>query len=94
MALPLPPESFVDVLIIGAGPAGLMCANALSHAGITVRILDKRCVLKFLPQLRNDRLMFHWSRAVPVTVGPADGIHSRTIEILQVWYDFCCVYPF
>ncbi|TRM69607.1 FAD binding domain-containing protein [Schizophyllum amplum] len=35
-------ESFVDVLIIGAGPSGLMAANALRHAGVNVRIVDKR----------------------------------------------------
>ncbi|KAH9893347.1 FAD binding domain-containing protein [Cubamyces lactineus] len=35
-------ESHVDVLIIGAGPAGVMCANALVRAGICVRIVDKR----------------------------------------------------
>ncbi|KAI5118756.1 hypothetical protein M0805_004842 [Coniferiporia weirii] len=35
-------ESAVDVLIIGAGPAGLMAANALARAGISVRIIDKR----------------------------------------------------
>ncbi|EIW75097.1 hypothetical protein CONPUDRAFT_147281 [Coniophora puteana RWD-64-598 SS2] len=35
-------ESFVDVLVIGAGPAGLMCANALAHAGVNVRVVDKR----------------------------------------------------
>ncbi|KAG6829067.1 hypothetical protein H0H92_005841 [Tricholoma furcatifolium] len=34
--------SEVDVLIIGAGPAGLMACNALSRAGINVRIVDKR----------------------------------------------------
>jgi hypothetical protein len=32
----------VDVLIIGAGPAGLMAANALSSFGVTVRVIDKR----------------------------------------------------
>lgn len=32
----------VDVLIIGAGPAGLMAANALSSFGINVRIIDQR----------------------------------------------------
>ncbi len=37
-------ESKVDVLIIGAGPAGLMCANALASAGVDVRIIDKRSV--------------------------------------------------
>ncbi|KZS94662.1 hypothetical protein SISNIDRAFT_452748 [Sistotremastrum niveocremeum HHB9708] len=35
-------ESHVDVLIIGAGPAGLMCANGLSLAGVNVRIVDQR----------------------------------------------------
>ncbi|KAI6044088.1 FAD binding domain-containing protein [Pisolithus marmoratus] len=36
-------ESFIDVLIIGAGPAGLMCGNALAAAGgINVRIIDQR----------------------------------------------------
>lgn len=34
--------SDVDVLIVGAGPAGLMCANALAKAGVKVRIIDKR----------------------------------------------------
>ena len=37
-------ESYTDVLIIGAGPAGVMCANALVRAGIGVRIVDKRYV--------------------------------------------------
>ena len=35
-------ESFVDVLIIGAGPAGAMCANALSQAGVNVRIVEAK----------------------------------------------------
>ncbi|KAG6381746.1 putative phenol hydroxylase [Boletus reticuloceps] len=38
----MPPESRVDVLIVGAGPAGIMCANALAMAGTDVRIIDKR----------------------------------------------------
>lgn len=35
-------ESFVDVLIVGAGPAGLMMANWMSRCGIKTRIVDKR----------------------------------------------------
>ncbi|CAK5283211.1 unnamed protein product [Mycena citricolor] len=35
-------ETQVDVLVIGAGPAGLMCANALAKAGVNVRIIDQR----------------------------------------------------
>lgn len=32
----------VDVLIVGAGPAGLMGAYALAKAGVCVRIIEKR----------------------------------------------------
>lgn len=35
-------ESHVDVLIVGAGPAGLMMANWMSRYGVKTRIVDKR----------------------------------------------------
>ncbi|KAF8628701.1 hypothetical protein AX17_005924 [Amanita inopinata Kibby_2008] len=35
-------ESNVDVLVIGAGPAGLMAGNALGRAGVNVRVVDER----------------------------------------------------
>lgn len=37
-----PTESNVDVLIIGAGPAGLMMATWLAKCGVHARIVDKR----------------------------------------------------
>ncbi|KAF8902403.1 FAD binding domain-containing protein [Gymnopilus junonius] len=42
MSTPPLKESKVDVLIIGAGPAGLMACNALAKNGIDVRIIDQR----------------------------------------------------
>ncbi|KAH9927960.1 FAD binding domain-containing protein [Epithele typhae] len=46
MATPKPErkiaESYVDVLIIGAGPAGVMAAMALNKAGVSVRIVEQR----------------------------------------------------
>ncbi|KAL7809441.1 family 16 glycoside hydrolase [Trichoderma gracile] len=36
------PESNVDVLIIGSGPAGLMMATWMAKCGINARIVDKR----------------------------------------------------
>jgi 2-polyprenyl-6-methoxyphenol hydroxylase-like FAD-dependent oxidoreductase len=35
-------ESNVDVLIVGAGPAGLMMAEWMARCGINARIVDKR----------------------------------------------------
>lgn len=35
-------ESKVDVLIVGAGPAGLMMATWLAKCGVEARIVDKR----------------------------------------------------
>ena len=39
---PRQPDSEVDVLIVGAGPAGLMMANWMSRCGVKTRIVDKR----------------------------------------------------
>lgn len=45
MPATLTTRSEVDVLIIGAGPAGLMAANALANARVNVRIIDKRSAM-------------------------------------------------
>ncbi|KAF2729992.1 hypothetical protein EJ04DRAFT_474619 [Polyplosphaeria fusca] len=42
MAIDNIPESQCDVLIVGAGPAGLMMATWMAHCGIKARIVDKR----------------------------------------------------
>ena len=42
MAVEKLPESHVDVLVVGAGPAGLMMATWLAKCGIKTRIVDKR----------------------------------------------------
>ncbi|EIM90606.1 uncharacterized protein STEHIDRAFT_49341 [Stereum hirsutum FP-91666 SS1] len=57
------PTSYVDVLVVGAGPAGLLCGVALAQAGINVKIVDQR--------------------PASIPAGQADGIHPRTIEVLQ-----------
>jgi 2-polyprenyl-6-methoxyphenol hydroxylase-like FAD-dependent oxidoreductase len=42
MAASTTPESKCDVLIIGAGPAGLMMAAWMARCGINARVVDKR----------------------------------------------------
>ncbi|KAJ7494326.1 FAD binding domain-containing protein [Mycena galericulata] len=36
------PDSYTDVLVIGAGPGGLMTAQALARLGVKVRVVDRR----------------------------------------------------
>ncbi|KAL4747510.1 hypothetical protein BDW72DRAFT_209517 [Aspergillus terricola var. indicus] len=55
--------SQVDLLIIGAGPAGLMAACWASQYGMSTRIIDAK-------EHRTE-------------TGHADGVHSRTLEILD-----------
>lgn len=57
------PADYVDLLIIGAGPAGLMTALWASEFKIRARIVD----------IKSDR----------VQRGQADGLHARTLEILD-----------
>lgn len=42
MAGSAPVESKCDVLIVGAGPAGMMMATWMARCGINARIVDKR----------------------------------------------------
>jgi phenol 2-monooxygenase len=79
----MPLESRVDVLIIGAGPTGVMCANALATAGADVRIIDKRYETCSTMVVAVDRLLIGFSPKM-VAAGQADGIQPRTIEVLQV----------
>ena len=57
-------ESFVDVLIIGAGPTGMMCGNALVQAGVSIRIIDKRYMTnaQFHPEQTTDVSREHQKR--------------------------------
>ncbi|KAF2464475.1 uncharacterized protein BDR25DRAFT_296718 [Lindgomyces ingoldianus] len=50
MTVPSTPESKCDVLIIGAGPAGLMMAAWMARCGIHARIVDKRSTKIFSGQ--------------------------------------------
>jgi phenol 2-monooxygenase len=81
MPIPFVRHSEVDVLIIGAGPAGLMCANALANANVNIRIVEQRSVGRSHLFLLLTSLSV---RAFKLTTGQGDGISPRTIEVLQV----------
>lgn len=83
MPVPTSSESNVDVLVIGAGPSGLMAANALKKAGVNVRIVDLRYAFSGRSVWR-DVHRCAYSRPAKVAAGHADGIQPRTIEVLQV----------
>ncbi|KAJ5385000.1 Monooxygenase FAD-binding [Penicillium concentricum] len=58
-----PNEFNVDVLIVGAGPAGLMAATWMAQTGIKTILIDQK--------------------ALRTQAGHADGVESRTLEILD-----------
>ena len=77
-------EGFVDVLIVGAGPAGVMCANALAHADVKVRIVDKAYVVFNSTRTATVANTLFTRSATSVTAGQADGLQPRSLEVLQV----------
>ncbi|KAF8262324.1 FAD binding domain-containing protein [Lactarius quietus] len=77
-------ESRVDVLVLGAGPAGLMCGNALACAGVNVRIVDKRRVPIRVAAGQADGIQ-------PRTIesyGLADRLHSKAaLMVMAAFYN-------
>ena len=68
----------VDVLIVGAGAAGLAAARDLSHAGLTVTIIEAR------PRVGGRILTLHDPRSpVPLELG-AEFIHGASAETLPL----------
>ncbi|KAH9166686.1 FAD binding domain-containing protein [Lactarius sanguifluus] len=78
-------ESRVDVLVLGAGPAGVMCGNALARAGVNVRIVDKRAVRVAAGQADGIQ-----PRTIEVlqSYGLADRLHSKAaLMIMAAFYN-------
>lgn len=63
----------VDVLIVGAGPVGLMSAYLAQRCGLSTVITDKS--------------------EKPLTVGRADALNARTLQLLEVADLFDELYP-
>ena len=76
----------VDVLIVGAGPAGLMMASSLVRSGVSFRIIERRYAYdkRNTPSLHS---LFGSNLSVSSAsqqAGHGDGLQPRTMEVLQV----------
>lgn len=58
----------IDVLIVGAGPAGLVCANALAKGHVAVKVIDIRLSSSPVPEHRAEPIL---------TLSPKAGQDSR-----------------
>lgn len=80
-----------DVAIIGAGMAGLVCAQQLTQAGYTVRVVEKSRGLG--GRVATRRLQGTWADHGTCYLKPKGELFSRFIEllcqknILEVWTD-------
>ncbi|RPD57168.1 hypothetical protein L227DRAFT_565479 [Lentinus tigrinus ALCF2SS1-6] len=70
-------ESNVDLLIVGAGPSGLMCANALGGRDFNIRVVDKRAVGVHAGQADGIQPRTHEMLQAFYNPGPSGGIQRR-----------------
>lgn len=61
------PEPLYDVIIVGAGPVGLLLANLLGHKGLKCLLLEKRCTV------------FQHSKAIGITPPSLDILKKLTL---------------
>jgi thioredoxin reductase (NADPH) len=52
------PDSWTDVLVIGAGPTGLACAIEAQKIGLRVRVIDKGCLVNSIFQYPTNMTFF------------------------------------
>jgi len=52
------PDSWADVLVVGAGPTGLACAIEAQRAGFKVLIIDKGCVVNSIYHYPTNMVFF------------------------------------
>lgn len=79
-----------DVLIIGAGPAGLSCAATLLNAGLTVHVLERAAAVGNSWRNHYDRLHLHTSKkrsGLPMVEMPEDypqyPSRDKVVEFLE-----------
>lgn len=72
-------ESKTDVLIIGAGPAGLMMATWLAKCGVQARIVDKRGTKIFNGQA--DGMLYTFDQRISADMSRSAMPHTGNLRL-------------
>lgn len=82
-------NTITDVLIIGAGHNGLVCAAYLAAAGLTVRVVERRGIVggaavteEFHPGFRNSTASYTVSLLNPKVIADLD-LHAHGLRIVE-----------
>lgn len=80
-----PSNSAPDILVVGAGPAGLALACAVAEAGLTVRLLEQapRAAIEDPPEDGREIALTHRARAVMERLGLWERLPAEAISPLR-----------
>lgn len=80
------PEEQLDVLIVGAGPAGLSCAVGLERAGYRYRVLDKGGVVDTIQRMPTQMVFFTTPELLEIGGMPMVSVGSKPTRAEALMY--------
>src|ERR1700687_5604825 len=74
------PDSWSDVLVVGAGPTGLACAIEAQKAGFKALIVDKGCVVNSIYHYPNNMVFFTTPELLEIGDIPMTSLNDKPVR--------------
>src|SRR5450759_2804079 len=80
------PDSWSDVLVVGAGPTGMACAIEAQKAGFRALIIDKGCLVNSIYHYPNNMVFFTTPELLEIGDIPMTSLNDKPVRAVALKY--------